>query len=217
MPGSASSDLLDKRPLELIARALAAFAIVFWLSMRFGAGLIDALLPLYESYVQSIDNHYRIDLAVTRVGGHDKLGADLVVLGRAAVTRSFMVFGDTAKVMMMPGEVLQSSTAIGMLMQPAVMLAGLLLAWPLRSMREAAVRGVLGIMLLALWMLLGIPSWLWISMCDLPIRVVAPDELSVLTIANKMLLNGGAVVLGAVLAAVAIAGGRRLSWPPETA
>ena len=77
-----------------------------------------------------------------------------------------VVLGDAHPVVLVPGQTLQSSTAIGIFMQPAVLILGLLLAWPVRSMREACVRGSVGAVLLALWLLAGIPLSLWILLPD---------------------------------------------------
>lgn len=219
MPGSITANLLEKRPLELALRAVLAFGIALWLSVAFGPMLLDALLPLYERAVHLLDDHYRIDFALTRLTGHDKIGGDLVVLGHATVERTFMVFGAETRVMLVPGESLTCSTAIGVLMQPATVMLGVLLGWPARGAREVLIRWSLGLMLLALWLLLGIPVWLWISFQDIPIRAYAPDAFSVMTAIGKFLLNGGGVMLGASLGAgaIAAAGSRAASWPRGTA
>jgi hypothetical protein len=209
MPGSITADLLEKRPLELAVRAVLAFGIALWLCVALGPMLLDALLPFYEQFVRLLDDHYRIDFALTRLTGHNKIGGDLVVLGHAVVERTFMVFGADTTVTLVPGESLTSSTAIGVLMQPATVMLGFLLAWPVRGAREILIRWPLGLMLLALWLLLGIPVWLWISFQDIPIRAYAPDAFSVMTAIGKFLLNGGGVVLGALLGAGAIAAARR--------
>jgi hypothetical protein len=209
MPGSITADVLAKRPLELAVRAVLAFGIALWLSIRLSPILFDALLPFYEHAVHLLDDHYRIDLALTHQTGHDKIGSDLVLLVRATVARTFMVFGADTTVTLDPGEVLKSSTAIGVFMQPAVMILGLSLGWPVRSGREAAIRSALGATMLALWLVLGIPLSLWISFQDIPIQAYAPNEIPFASLLDKFMLNGGAVILGALLAAVAIATGHR--------
>jgi len=209
MPGSITADLLEKRPLELAVRAVLAFGIALWLSVVLSPMLLDALLPFYEQLVHLLDDHYRIDFALTRLTGHNKIGGDLVVLGHAAVERTFMVFGADTTVTLVPGESLTSSTAIGVLMQPAIVMLGLVLGWPVRGTREVLMRGLLGLTLLALWVILGIPAWLWISFQDIPIRAYSPDAFSVMTAIGKFLLNGGGVVLGALLGAGAIAAAKR--------
>jgi hypothetical protein len=205
MRGSITASVLQQRPLELAVRAVLAFGIAIGLSAWLGSMLLDALLPSYERVVHRLDRRYRIDLTLSHQTGHDRIGGDLVVLGRATVMKTFVVFGANKFIMVEPGTVLLCSTATGLLMQPATMIFGLLLGWPVRSVREALVRGSLGSMLLALWMLLGIPLSLWVYFHDIPVRAFVPNEVSFLTIFGKFLLNGGGLVLGALLATGALA------------
>jgi len=213
MSGSAFSDLLDRPTPELAARVLVAFGLALLLGTALGPSLLEALLPFHRHCLELFDDHYRVDLALTHLTGHDRIGGDLVVLATATVLRSFVAFGETARVVLLPGEALKCSTAVGLLMQPAVIVVGVLAAWPLRSAREAVLRWALGVVLLALWLAVGVPAWLWISLSDIPIRAVVPDELSILTALDKMLLDGGAVVLGALLGAAAVAAGRHPAGP----
>lgn len=211
MPGSVTADVLARRPLELAIRATLGFACALWLSVRFGPPLLDGLRPFYEHALQLIDGHYRIDLALTHRTGHDTIGSDLVVLLQATVTRSFVVFGADTTVTLAPGEVLRSSTAIGILMQPVIVIVGTLLGWPLHGGREGAIRTVLGTAMLAFWLLFGITSSLWVFFRDIPIQAYAPNAVSWSTLADKFLLNGGGVLIGALLAAIALATGRAVS------
>ena len=204
MPGSITADLLKKRPLELALRALLAFGIAFWLVARLAPIILETLLPFYEQAIHLVDDHYRLDLSLTHRTGHDVVGSDLVLLVQATVVRTFMVFGSRAVITMQPGEILQSSTATGLLMQPAIMICGLLLAWPARSAAEVLLRLGIGAVLLAAWLLLGIPLSLWIYFQDIPLRVFAPREVSFLADAGRFLLNGGSVALGALAAGGAL-------------
>jgi hypothetical protein len=177
------------------------------------------LLPFHEEVVHRLDDHYRIDFALSHRTGHDKIGSDLVVLGKATVIRTFVVFGAGKSIMLDAGSALTCSTATGVLMQPAIMILGLLLMWPARSSREMLLRGACGAMLLAVWLLLGIPLSQWIYFHDIPIRAYVSDEVSMVTAVGKSLLNGGGLILGALLAAGSIFLGRgrsgRLEMPRQ--
>ena len=199
MPGSATAALLDRRPLELVVRAALGFGIALWLVARLSPQVLEALLRSYEQFVHLLDDHYRIGFTLTHQTGHDKIGGDLVVLGRAAVVKTFMIFTAEKTITLAPGQVLTSSTATGVLMQPATMILGLLLAWPLASAAEAAWRAALGAVMLVSWQLLGIPLSLWIYFRDIPLRAYAANELSWTTVVGKFLLNGGGVAVGAML------------------
>jgi hypothetical protein len=205
MLGSITADVLQKRPVELAVRAMLAFGLALWLSTLVGPSLLEGLLRVHEQVVHLLDDHYRIELALTHQTGHDTVGSDLVLLGHAVVTRTVVVFGGSQAITLVTGQALQSSTAIGILMQPAIMILGFLLGWPVRSGREALVRGVVGAALLALWLVLGIPLSLWIYFQAIPLKAYAPNEFAFLDVAGKFLLNGGSVALGTSLAFGAIA------------
>jgi hypothetical protein len=113
------------------------------------------------------------------------------------------------------GHALTCSTAIGILMQPAIMLVGVLLAWPLNSAKAVLARGAFGAMALAFWLFVGIPLSLWIYFYDIPVRAFVPSEVLLSTIIGKFLLNGGGLVLGGLLAAGALAAGTR--WAGDAA
>jgi hypothetical protein len=211
MPGSVTAQFRQTPPLELALRATLAFAIALWLAAEFAPALLAALLPFYEELVHLLDAHYRIEMSLTHLTGHDRIGSDLVVLTRATPEKEFIFFGGGTPFLMDPRNVLTSSSASGLLMQPAIVIFGLLLAWPLRSWREALLRGVFGSLLLMLWLLFGVPVSIWIYFQDIPLRVVTPNEVSFLTAVGKFLLNGGEIVLGALLAAAAIAAAGWLS------
>ena len=209
MPGSATANLLQKSPLELALRAVLAFGIALWLSALVGPGILEGLRHYYETIVYQLDDRYWINFTLTHQTGHNKPGSDLVLLGRAEVMKAFTVSAAGKVFTLLAGQALTCSTAIGILMQPVIMLVGVLLAWPLESVRAALGRGVFGAMALAFWLFVGIPLSLWIYFYDIPVRAFVPSEVLLSTIIGKFLLNGGGLVLGGLLAAGALAAGAR--------
>jgi hypothetical protein len=209
MPGSVTAQFRQTPPLELALRATLAVIAALWLAAELGPVLLKALLPFHEQVVHLLDTNYRIEMSLTYLTGHDRIGSDLVVLTRATPENEFIFFVGSTPFLMEPRNVLTSSSASGLLMQPAIVIFGLLLGWPLRSWREALLRGVFGSLLLTLWLLVGVPVSIWIYFQDIPLRAVAPNEVSFLTTVGKFLLNGGEIVLGASLAAAAIAAAGR--------
>lgn len=183
---------------------MLAFAAALWLAAELSPALLTALLPFHEQVVHLLDTNYRIEMSLTHLTGHGTIGSDLVVLTRATPEKEFVFFVGGEPFLMAPSNVLTSSSAVGLLTQPAIMVLGLLLGWPLRSGREALLRGVFGSLLFTLWLLVGVPVSIWIYFQDIPIRVVAPNEVSFLTAVGKFLLNGGEIVLGALFGAAAI-------------
>jgi hypothetical protein len=209
MPGSASANLLQKSPLELAIRASLAFGVAIWLSSLLAPGILESLRHYYETIVYQLDDRYWINFTLTHQTGHNKLGSDLVLLGRAEVMKAFPVFAAGKVFTLQAGQALTCSTAIGILMQPLIMLVGVLLGWPLASLKAALMRGVFGAMALASWLCVGIPLSLWIYFYDIPVRAFAPSTVLFSTIIGKFLLNGGGLVIGGLLAAGVLAASSR--------
>lgn len=213
MPGSAIADVLHRSPLELIGRAAIGFGIALCLVDKLGAPMLEPLLHYYETIVHLLDDRYWIDFTLTHQTGHDRLGSDLAVLGQAAVMKAMVVTHGDVAVALRPGQGLKCSTAIGILLQPAVMIVGVLLAWPTASGKSIPMRLLVGTPTLATWLLGGIPLTLWIYFRDIPIRALAPTAILPETLVSKFLLNGGSLVLGALMAAGALTLATRLAAP----
>lgn len=195
-----SADVLRTPPLELVLRAALAFGFALWCAIQLSPPLLQRLLPYYEQVVHQLDDHYRIDFELTHQTGRGAVSSDLVILGTATVTRTFLIFGRGRTIPMYPGEALKCSTATGVFTAPAVMLLGLVLGWPANSWSVRLRRSLLGLLTLAAWGLLGIPIELWIYFHDIPVRAYSPNTVTFLTGVGKFLLNGGGVALGALLA-----------------
>lgn len=216
MPSSAPASLLDTAPLELAARAVLAGALAIWLVLRAGPLLLELLIPYFESTVHWLDTRYKIEFELTYRTGHGVPGSELALLGRAAVTRLFFIPVDGGIIPMHAGNVLTSSTATGVLLQPAVMVIALLTGWPARSRREMTLRAPVGMAVLAFWMLAGLPLTLWLYFHNIPLQAFAPQESMLAAPLGKFLLNGGSVVLGAGMGVAAVIASARLSVARRT-
>jgi hypothetical protein len=204
MPVSDSARLIDTSPAELAARVVLSGGAAIWLALRGGPLLLELLIPYLEMAVQWLDSRYRIDFTLTFRTGHEKIGSELVLLGKATVTRLFFIPVEGRILPMQPGQFLTSSTAIGVLMQPAVAILALALGWPARTRVEYATRALFGLLMLVLWLFVGLPCSLWLYFHDIPLRALAPGDTTLATPLGKFLLNGGSVAVGLALGAVAI-------------
>ena len=204
MPASDSAGLLDTSPVELAARIVLAGGLAIWLALRAGPLLLELLIPYLEATVHWLDSRYRIDFTLTLRTGHEKIGSELVLLGKATVSRLFFIPVEGRILSMLPGQFLTSSTAIGVLMQPAVAIFALVLGWPARTRSEFATRALFGLLMLVLWLFVGLPCSLWLYFHDIPLRAMAPGDTTLATPLGKFLLNGGSVALGIALGALAV-------------
>jgi hypothetical protein len=184
--------------LEIGLRAALGFGISLWLGVAFGPKLLAALLPLHTAVLEMLNGNYRIELSLTSAG------ADLVMYLRATVLRTTTITGGGAAVMLSPGTVLMNSTATGLLLQPAVMLGGLVIAWPASNPRDFLVRIGVGLAALGFCVLLAIPLYLCLCLLQLPILAFVPGEITVPMLIVKLMLNGGALIVGALMGAAVI-------------
>jgi hypothetical protein len=211
MPGFAAVSVLQRSPGELALRAGLAFGVTLWLAAWLGPVALSPLLNYYETLVEALDDRFKIDFALTHQTGHDLLGADLAILGQATVRRPADLAIGGKEAALIPGQVLKCSTAVGLLMQPLIMVVGLLGGWPIASARAALRRLSLATLIVGAWLMAGVPLTLWLFFLDIPVRVFAPDAVTFETLSNRLITNGGGLFIGVVLAAAALAGEPRFS------
>lgn len=211
MPASGAPGLADTPTPELLARLVLAGGLAVWLAMRAGPLLLEAMTAYLEAGVQWLDTRYRVEFALSYRTGHGRLGSELALLGRAEVARLFFIPVEGRVIAMQPGQFLTSSTAVGVLMQPAVAIVTVVLGWPSRGRLELPARALFGAGMAGLWFAAGLPATLWLYFRDLPLRAFAPGEVGFATPVGKFLLNGGSVAAGVALGALAVAAGARLA------
>ena len=216
MHGYVLAGPLQKSPVELAARAAVSLSVATWLSIQLGPIALHALIPYLETAVSLLDSNYRISFALGNRGGNGVYGGDLMLKGQAIVVNSFSIITQTANIHLRPGPAFPSHTAVGLLMQPVMMIVAVLLGWPVRSRCELAARAVLGAMAVGAWLLVGLPATLWIYFRDVPLRAFVPGEMTYATVVGKFFLNGGSLGVGGLVAAFTIAAAVRWSRVPST-
>ncbi len=204
MPGLTGN--ASPRPLELAVRLLLAGALLVWLAHRFGREATEALLPLVGRTLVWLDDHYRIlALAV------DSQGADTVIRLRVTLARPLLVGG---RVILTDARGwAEVTTPVGHLLQPLLILSGILLAWPARRLREWPARLLLAAPVAALLVLLNTPFTLWGLLWDLHAHHYEPGRFSPLLAWLRLLDGGGRLLLGMLGAAAVIALAARFCTP----
>lgn len=194
------------KPLELALRLLLAGIPLVWLAHRFGREATEALLPAIGHALAWLDNHYRIlALAV------DSQGADTVIRLRVTLARPLVVGG---RVILSDARGwAEVTTPVGHLLQPLLILAGILLAWPARRRREWPARLLLAAPVAALLVLLNTPFTLWAHLWDLHAHRYEPGRFSPLLAWVRLLDGGGRLLLGMLGAAAVVALASRLCTP----
>lgn len=185
-------------PVKLGLRFLLACAFLMALAQQFSDTLVDGILPLYRWEIGIIEDRYRvIGMAL------DHEGADRVV--RLQVTLAKPVFIGTQ--FLMPDERgrADASTLVGHVLQPAVLLFALLLAWPAKNRLAYALRLFAALPFCTIIIMLDVPLVLLASLWGIIVDHLAPNAFSPLILWSQFLQGGGRWALG-------LAGGAAAIW-----
>ena len=195
MPGPIGN--ASPKPLELALRLLLAALTVLVLARSFGREAAQALLPLIGHALTWLDDHYRILVLAV-----DSQGADTVIRLRVTLARPLVVGGH----LILPDARgwAEVTTPVGHLLQPLLILTGMLVAWPARRWREWAARLLLIAPIVAALVLLNTPFTLWGHLWDLHAHHHEPGRFSPLLAWVRLLDGGGRLLLGMLGAVTAI-------------
>jgi len=196
MPGSTAPSAAWPRPLELALRLTAAYGLGAWLAYRYGRDFVDALLPAFKYAVSLMNDTFRIVAMTTGSDGPDTVLSVRVILARPVVVGAQIWMPHA-------GGWMNSATTIGLLLQPAIVALGLVLAWPARRRAVILWRWILAAFLLGVITLVHTPFFLWASLWSSFVRVYDPQGFYFLRLWHNVLLNGGQLAVG-LLAAIAI-------------
>lgn len=191
-------------PPELALRLLLATLLVLALAKGIGHEAAQAQLPLIGHTLAWLDDHYRTLALNLGSEGADSVVRLRVTLARPLVVGSHVVLPDARGW----GEV---TTPVGKLLQPLLILLGLLLAWPVRRWPEWPLRLLLAAPIAQLLVLLDTPFVLWACLWDLHARVYEPGRFSPLLAWARLLDGGGRLLLGMLGAAAVIALASRIA------
>lgn len=188
--------------LKFTAVFLTAYLALLLLSMQYGQRYVELLLPLYRWEIGWCAPDYRI----LSLGIQDDRGEAVVALNLKLIQYTF-VGGQ----LLPPGGEISSSTLAGHVLQHALLMLSLIVAWPAASLsRRIALLGV-AVPLIVLVELLDVPLVLLGSIEDLLLANVAPTAGSLLVSWMNFLNGGGRLALSIAAALAAIGGGRILN------
>jgi hypothetical protein len=192
--------------VSFVLRFLVIAALLGLVAVREGEQVTQALLPLFKAELAVLDGTFRVDRVYV-----DRDGADQVVRVNVGLARPLTINGYTFRPD--PRGEATSSTLVGNVTLPCVLLAAVALAWPVRERRTLAIRVLLLIPALLLVCLLEAPFILWGALWGLVIQVAHPNGFCLPLIWSEFLVGGGgmalAIALGAALGSLT---GRRFSF-----
>ena len=181
------------KPLGLTLRLILSYALVIGLAHRYGRDAVEAVMPLFRTLISVLDEHNRVmslgivnDGADTLVRMRVGLVEDIVIEGRLFTAGNFAFL---------------PSIGIGLILQPAFIAMGLILAWPVRRAMEYPLRLAVAMVMLALVLVTDTPLTLWANYVH---TIIDHKAFSLLWWWEEFLVNGGRLALGLVTALVAI-------------
>ncbi len=176
---------------------LAAVGVVLGVLVA-GDALLHAALPGMRHMLPVIAPDFEVrQLALRREQGEHRVAVE-VNLARTVVVGGRAIVPD-------PRGSANASTPAGHgLLAPGVAVLAIV-AWPWARWRELLARLVVCLPLMAGWLVLDAPLMLAASLWQLVLDAAAPNEMSLLAAMPRVLVGGGRILAGVVLAAASVA------------
>jgi hypothetical protein len=190
----------------VLLRFLAAALIFGAVALACEPVLLARALPVFSGWLDLVDGTFHtLDLRVREINGE-------LMIVRTAVPAVIHVLGGHV-VAADPRSMLSASASAGIILQPLVLAAALLLAWPWRRLGELPVRILLAIPLMGAVLLLDVPTLLYGMLWNQEVSVLEPERFSLLITWTDFMNAGGRFALTIAAVAAAGAGARRLLRP----
>jgi hypothetical protein len=158
--------------------------------------IVTALMPVFRGWLDFVDGTFRtVDLSLAVEHGES-------VVRRLATPKFAHVVGATV---VYPGALLSNEMAAGMVLQPIILAAAALVAWPWRTAPEMAVRVVAGALLTLLVVLFDVPMMLYGFAWFEEVQRLDPDRISLLISWADAMNAGGRFVITAIAVIASIA------------
>ncbi|MBL0726205.1 hypothetical protein [Piscinibacter sp. HJYY11] len=180
----------------LVLRVLLAAAVVLTMAHIGARDVAQLLLPMLREALAVVADDFSIQhFELTQERANTTIGA-LAVQERTLFLGGQAIVPDGQQVVV-------ASTTVGTVMQPLLVLAVLVLAWPARLLEFIVRLGVAAgaaMVVLLLDTPFSLAAWLW----DVQLKMYEPGSSSPLLWWNVFLNGGGRLALGLVAAAFAI-------------
>jgi hypothetical protein len=196
MSGSFARSLaLSRQPIKGI-RGLVCFVLIAGLLGLLAAfttqSLAQALLPMFQIEIESLDDSFRVDRLYL-----DRDGADKVI--RLEVNLAHRIVVDGHVVDPDPRGKANASTLVWHVTVPAILMIAAAFASPARSRAMHAWRLLALVPALILLWALDVPLILLASLWGLIFRILAPNQFSILRLWAQFLQGGGELVIAVAL------------------
>ena len=163
-----------------------------------GERILAHLLPAMQAEIAWLDDTYEIKTLALDTEGADHV-LRLVVRQRRYIQLGGLLFEPH------PLGRANASTLVGHVILPVLVLTGLVLAWPARSLGAWLWRWPKLLPAAALLVALNVPTVLWAGIWRLHVDAFAPETWSPLLVWADFLQAGGEHVLALLLAALCVA------------
>ena len=177
---------------RLLRRFLLLFIVLASLAWLCSLPLARLLLPVFHSEIAWADDTYSIDSL-----GIDTDGADHVFRLRVHQVLPIVLGGRIY--LPDPRGIAESTTLVGNLGVPAVLMTTLGFAAPTRGRRTYLLRGLMLLPALVTLWVLDVPLILWASIWNLHVQAFEPGRWSPLLIWSHLMQDGGRIALAVAL------------------
>jgi hypothetical protein len=187
-----------------LGRLLLAGLIAGGLAVACETILIGQAIPVILAWLGAIDDTFRtLDLRATTMNGE-------LMIVRVATPALTQVLG-THVITPNPANLMATSVSAGTVLQPLVLAAALLVAWPWQRPGELAVRVAVAAPLVVLMLLLDVPMMLYGLLWYQEVSAFEPERFSLLVIWADFMNAGGRFALTVAAVAIAVAASRTLT------
>ncbi len=188
----------------VVVRLLVGALVFGAIAVAWQAPIIAHLMPAVRGWIDLVDDTFRtVDLRAAPVNGE-------LLIVRLATPAVIHVLGNHV-VAVDPRTVMSTAMSAGILLQPLVLAGALLMAWPWQGWREPVLRIILAAPLMAVVVLLDVPTMLYAMLWNQEVAALEPERFSPLIDWSDFMNAGGRFALTVVAVALAVGLARQLA------
>jgi len=192
-----------------LARFAVTAVLLGTLAVVFEESLVALALPVFEAFLTLIDTTFRtVELSIVHSAG------ELFVQRLATPSHSHVLGGKV--ILADPSSQVSTRIAAGIVLQPLVITAALLTAWPWVRTVELVLRLAIGVPMLLILLLVDVPLTLYGFAWYKEVDLLDPERVSALITWADFMNVGGRFAMSLLVAAMATIAAPFLTRPGDS-
>jgi hypothetical protein len=211
MPGSPTARGAYPLRLKFALRVMVVTIAILGLSQLIERKTVESLIPLFRTTMWLLDSTFVInDARIAESGANEtlrlraNLARPITIEGRIVYP-----FGWNGR----PAGGFQVTYTVGGVLAYSAFMLIIVLSWPVRDIKEFALRLLFSIPLVAILLLLDVPTTMTAELWNAVDALLDTHQVSLWMTWSRFLMGGGGFVIASVLAVAAIALAERVSKP----